>query len=288
MQGGAPRLQYAHVRRDVGVHACLGGGTRLFGTPFREIEEHGDCLWRSVRVTYGRHKGARSWQENFDAIRSTEARQCGFTADAHPKCPTLYYIREADGTIELHVDNGHGCGEEEVIAELLAFLSEKIKIKYVQGIRHGSNEYVKTTKVRDKKKLTSIPNKRYLQSAMDKLGMSDCKESVSPKLDKANMEGDNEELDEDQTARFRSLVLTLLYLSHERADIQSTVCHLCTKLQSPTALEMRQLKRLLRYVKGTEDMATVFDMRDDSDRRVTTVKKLEIFTDSDWACDQVF
>ena len=56
---------------------------------------------------------------------------------------------------------------------------------------------MKTTKVQDKKKLISIPNKGYLQSAMDKLGMSDCKGSVSPKLDKANVEGDNEELDED-------------------------------------------------------------------------------------------
>ena len=58
------------------------------------------------------------------------------------------------------------------------------------------------------------------------------------------MEGDSEELDEDQTARFRSSVLTLLYLSNEQTDIQSTVRHLCTKLQNPTALEMSQLKRL--------------------------------------------
>ena len=136
--------------------------------PPEEIEEHGDCLWRSVRVIYVRRKGARSWQEHFDAIiRSPEARQRGFTVDAHPKCPTLFYIREADGMIKLHVDSGHGCGKEEVIAQLLAFLSEKIEIKYVQGIQHGSYEYLKNTRVRDKKKLTSIPNKRYLQSAMD-------------------------------------------------------------------------------------------------------------------------
>ena len=146
-----------------------------------EIEEHGDCLLRSVRVIYGRRKGARSWQEHFDSvIRSEEARQRGFTVEAHPKCPTLYYIREADGLIELHVDDGHGCGKEEIIAELLTFLSEIIEIKYVQGIRRGSYEYLKTTKVRDERKLMSIPNKRYLQSALDKLGMSNCKGSVSP------------------------------------------------------------------------------------------------------------
>ena len=256
--------------------------------PQEEIEEHGDCLWRSVRVISGRRKGARSWQEHFDSvIRSEEARQRGFTVEAHPKCPTLYYIREADGLIELHVDDGHGCGKEEIIAELLTFLSEKIEIKYVQGIRRGSYEYLKTTKVRDERKLMSIPNKRYLQSALDKLGMSNCKGSVSPKLDKANLEGDDEELDEDQKTRFRSSVLTQLYLSNERTDIQSTVRHLCTKLQSPTTLEMRQLKRLLRYVKGTEDMATVFEVHGNKREGETTVKKLEVFTDSDSACERL-
>ena len=98
-------------------------------------------------MLYGRRKGARPWQEHFDSIlRSEEARQRGFTVDAHPKCPTLYYIREADGLIELHVDDGHGCGKEEVIAELSTFLSEKIEIKYVKGIRH-----LKTTNVRDER-----------------------------------------------------------------------------------------------------------------------------------------
>ena len=36
---------------------------------------------------------------------------------SHPECPTLYYEREADGVIELHVDDGHGCGKETIVAE---------------------------------------------------------------------------------------------------------------------------------------------------------------------------
>ena len=189
--------------------------------PPEEIEEHGDCVWRSIRVIYGRRKGATSWQEHFDSIlRSEEARQRGFTVESHPKCPTLYYVREADGVIELHVDDGHGCGKETIVAELLAFLSEKIEMKYVQGIWCGSYEYLKNVKVRDERKLTSIPNKKHLQSALKKLEMGECKGSVSPKLDKACIDGDSEELDEEHTSRFRSSVLTLLYLSNERTDIQ--------------------------------------------------------------------
>ena len=108
-------------------------------------------------------------------------------------------MREADGVIELHVDDGHGCGKETIVAELLAFLSEKIEMKYEQGIWCGNCEYLKTLKVRDERKLTSIPNKKYLQSALNKLEMGDCKGSVSPKLDKACIDGDSEELDEGQT-----------------------------------------------------------------------------------------
>ena len=57
-------------------------------------------------------------------------------------------------------------------------------------------------------------------------------------------------------------------------------------MKNPTAFEMRQLKRLLRYVKGTEDMSTVFEVRDSNDRRQQLVKRLEVYTDSDWASDQ--
>ena len=54
--------------------------------------------------------------------------------ESHPKCPTLYYVRVADGVIELHVDDG--CGKETIVAELLTFLSEKIEMKYVQTGRN--------------------------------------------------------------------------------------------------------------------------------------------------------
>ena len=161
-------------------------------------------------MIFGRRKGARSWQEHFDSIlRSEEARQRGFTVESDPKCPTLYYVREADGVIELHVDDGHECRKETIVAELLTFLSEKIEMKYVQGIWCGSYEFLKTVKVRDGKKLTSIPNKKHLQSALKKLEMSDCKGSVSPKLDNTCIDGDNEELSEEQTSRFRFAVLTI-------------------------------------------------------------------------------
>ena len=153
---------------------------------------------------------------------------------AHPKCPTLYYVREADGVIELHVDDGHGCGKETVIAELLSFLSKKIEIKVVQGIKCGSYEYLKTVKMRDGKKLTSIPNKKHLQSALKKWEMSDCKGSVSPKLGQ---------------------------VVHRRRQ---------RGIEWRTSVKNGHPKHS-SIVKGTEDMSTVFEMRGNNDRRGQTV-----------------
>ena len=134
---------YTHTREDELV---------FLEPPPERIEEHSDCVWRSIRVISGRRKGARSWQEHLDSIlRSEEARQRGFTVESHPKCPALYYVREADGVIGLHVDDGHGWEKETIVAELLTVLSEKIEMEYVQGIWCGSYASLKIVKVRHKK-----------------------------------------------------------------------------------------------------------------------------------------
>ena len=109
------------------------------------------------------------------------------------------------------------------------------------------------------------PEQETFPVCIEKVGDERLQGECFSKLDKACIDDDNEELSEEQTSRFRSSVLTLLYLSNETTDIQSTVRLLCTKLKNPTALDMRQLKRLLRYVKGTEDMSTVFEMRGNND-----------------------
>ena len=139
--------------------------------PPEEIEEHGDCVWRSIRVIYGRRKGARSWQEHFDSIlKSEEARQRGFTVESPPKCPTLYYVREADGVIELHVDDGRGCGKETIVAELLTFLSEKIEMKYVQGIWCGTCEILEICESTSRKEIDEHPEQETFPISVEKVG----------------------------------------------------------------------------------------------------------------------
>ena len=127
-KGGKSKLQHVFDVTSAYTHAWEDGLVFLEPPP-EDLEEHGDCVWRWIKVIYGRRKGARSWQGHFGSIlRSEEARQRSFTVESHPKCPTLYYMREANGVIELHVDDGHRCGMETIVAELSTFLSEKIEM----------------------------------------------------------------------------------------------------------------------------------------------------------------
>jgi hypothetical protein len=249
--------------------------------PEEEKAIHGDCLWESVKVIYGRRKGARSWQDHFvSVVQSPEAVEAGFTVKVHEKCPTMFYLVEADGLFELHVDDGHGTGRPDVIRKFLEYISQKIELKWVDGLKEGmSYEYLKTIKYRTNEGIWSIPSEKYIDSALERFGMTGCNPSSSPKVSKAEEPGDQSPVTEETASGFRSSVLTLLYMANERSDIQSTVRFLCTRLKEPVQGDVRRLKKLLRYMQGTRNVGTLF-RADTSDEKV-----LKVFSDADWATD---
>jgi hypothetical protein len=180
--------------------------------PEEEKAIHGDCLWESVKVIYGRRKGARSWQDHFvSVVQSPEAVEAGFTVKVHEKCPTMFYLVEADGLFELHVDDGHGTGRPDVIRKFLEYISQKIELKWVDGLKEGmSYEYLKTIKYRTNEGIWSIPSEKYIDSALERFGMTGCNPSSSPKVSKAEEPGDQSPVTEETASGFRSSVSDLV------------------------------------------------------------------------------
>ena len=177
---------------------------------------------------------------------SQETKDAGFTLRVHDKCPTMFYLEEADGVLELHVDDGHGTGDPLVIRKFLEYLSTKLELKWADNMAIGASyEYLKCLKFHDVEGLWSCPSARYIDSALEKFDMVGCNGSNSPKVSKSEELGDHEEVDDDLASLFRSAVLTVLYLANERSDVQSTVRMLCTRLKEPTVGDIRKLKKLL-------------------------------------------
>ncbi len=86
----------------------------FLGPPEEETKEYAPCVWQGVEVIYGMQKVARSWQDHFHhLLLSDETKEAGFTVRAKEMCPTMFYLEEADGVLELHVDMDTGSGSRK-------------------------------------------------------------------------------------------------------------------------------------------------------------------------------
>ncbi|XP_024018613.1 uncharacterized protein LOC112090776 [Morus notabilis] len=74
---------------------------------------------------------------------------------------------------------------------------------------------------------------------------------------------------------YRSLVGALQYLTYTRSDIVQAVNKVCQKLKEPTERDMKAVKRILRYLKGTMHYGIKF--------LAQSPFKLYEFCDADWA-----
>ncbi|XP_019149841.1 PREDICTED: uncharacterized protein LOC109146641 [Ipomoea nil] len=79
----------------------------------------------------------------------------------------------------------------------------------------------------------------------------------------------------DDPAQYRSLVGALQYLTITRPDLFFAVNQLCQHMHAPTVSHWEQLKRVLRYVKGTVTFGLQI--------RKSSSKKIHAFSDFDRA-----
>ena len=91
---------------------------------------------------------------------------------------------------------------------------------------------------------------------------------------------------------FRSILGAMLYISHERCDIQFTTKCLASYLKAPTKNSWQYLGRLLGYLKGTADYGvcmsstnpgvSLFEKLNGVVESEDNKRLIETFTDADW------
>jgi histone deacetylase 1/2 len=82
-------------------------------------------------------------------------------------------------------------------------------------------------------------------------------------------------LSSEDAFKYRSMVGGLQYLTLTRPDISYSVNKVCQFLSAPTDVHWEEVKRILRYIKGT--VSTGHKIRRSSS------SLLSVFTDADWA-----
>ena len=77
-------------------------------------------------------------------------------------------------------------------------------------------------------------------------------ESAAVKLEELGQEEDEEMLNGMEKTKFRSLAVTLNYMSLDRSDVQYAANETCTKMSNPTQGSWTRLTKAARFLKGVE------------------------------------
>ena len=123
-----------------------------------------------------------------------------------------------------------------------------------------------------------LHQRRYINSILKRFGMENCKPVATPLPPKAKFSRDNDEpLDTEERASYKSLVGTLIYLIvYYKPDLAYAISVLSKYLDKPTREHLRAAKHVLRYLNGTTDLGLVYKRRNTG---------LIGYTDADWAGD---
>ena len=110
---------------------------------------------------------------------------------------------------------------------------------------------------------------------MSQMGLSNESEAVStPGV--WTTDEDGKELGAEDRPCYRSWTLRASYLSHDRCELQFAVKELARRMQQPNTWNMQDLKRLVRFLKGSPRCLVVYN-------RQAEQPIVDVFSDSDWA-----
>ena len=104
--------------------------------------------------------------------------------------------------------------------------------------------------------------------------MEDCNPVGTPMCTGLKLTKDDESKEVDRTL-YRSMIEKLQYVVHTRSDIALAVGIVARFSTKPKENHMMAVKRILRYLKGTEDYGLWCKLGGNLD--------LKVFTDADWA-----
>ena len=111
-------------------------------------------------------------------------------------------------------------------------------------------------------------------------GMKDAKPVVTLAVNRNDDDGESEQASAEEHRSLRLIVGKSQFLAPRRPDIAFATDRLARSLANPSKSDIIASKRLLRYLRGTQDLGLKLQVRN---RACST---LTVFTDSDWAGDR--
>ncbi|CAH2108821.1 unnamed protein product [Euphydryas editha] len=213
------------------------------------------------RALYGLKEAPKCWNTRFHEFIIKE----GFTQSKHDSC--LY--GKGNNWILLYVDDILYLGKD---SEIIKEMEKEFKLKSLGEI----SNYLGLEVTRNKNEM-HIKQTKLIERLLEKFNMLDCKGNKTPMETNFSASASSNVVD----VPFKELIGCLLYIStHTRPDITYAVSYLSRFLDKPTQELWKAGKRILRYLKETQEQGLRYTKSGD-------YNKLQAYSDADWAADKM-
>ena len=199
---------------------------------------------RINRVLYGLKQAPKAWYDRIDKWLQEQ----GLTRSESD--PNLYFSRQSGKLIILllYVDDLLITGDDE---QGIDELKRKLSFEFEMTDLGTASNYL-GVEISQKSQGLFINQRGYINKLLDKFGLNNynpCNLPIDPRI-QLQKEMETAKID---PAQYRSLVGSLLYLSHIRPDICYAVSSVSRYMQAPEVAHFQAAKKILRYLQGTDD-----------------------------------
>ncbi|CAM8954522.1 unnamed protein product [Rhodiola kirilowii] len=235
-------------------------------TPGFEDKSYPNHVYILDKALYGLKQAPRAWYERLSLFLLSH----GYSRGEVDK--TLFLLKEGTDTlvVQVYVDDIiFGSTNPRLVKKFTDLMSSEFEMSMV-----GELKYFQGLQVAQGEDGTRIHQQKYIKEILKKFGMDSAKTCATPMSPNDTLAKDESSLQVDPTL-YRGMIGSLLYLTASRPDILFSVC-LCARFQvDPRETHVKAVKRILRYLKGTDDLCLFYPTGGDL--------RLTAYTDADYA-----
>ncbi|CAM8887426.1 unnamed protein product [Rhodiola kirilowii] len=235
-------------------------------TPGFEDKDHPNHVYVLDKALYGLKQAPRAWYERLSLFLLSH----GYNRGEVDK--TLFLLKEGSDTlvVQVYVDDIiFGSTNPMLVKKFTDLMSSEFEMSMV-----GELKYFLGLQVAQDGDGTRVHQQKYVREILKKFGMESAKTCATPMSPNDSLGKDESSLQVDPTL-YHGMISSLLYLTASRPDILFSVC-LCARFQAdPRETHVKAVKRILRYLKGTDDLCLFYPKGGDL--------RLMAYTDADYA-----
>lgn len=241
-----------------------------------------------VKSIYGLKQASRVWNDSIN----NALRELGFTRCKTDPC--VYVLRKDSKLMILliHVDDMVIAGKDKDLRKkIVKELSQYYELQDCGPVKWLLGTSVKRDLV---KRSLSVSQESAISKLLDQYGMTDCSSAPTPaeagsQLTAEDSPKDDDEKKEMETVPYKELIGSLLYIANcTRPDIAHSVYQLCRFTSNPGRNHWMAAKRVLRYLRGTKNLALTYTAAKDGDQMTGyagAAQQIIGYSDASWASD---